>query len=188
MFKRITTIIALIVITFAISGSVAQAATPTPPPPPPGGDVKYAPNGRIDNPDRRTPGGVARTQLSGGSSSGGDVTTQQIAPNPYGCYGQTDYPHKSNGDASTHSRTRCNVQLPRVSVWNSMYRGRWYGAEYLASGSSSRNFSTTSYDAVARWWCYGVGTYTYETNGYHEAWDGGTTYTGDTRQSNRFYC
>ena len=89
-----------------------------------------------------------------------------LMPNPFGCRGQTDLPHESStsGEASTHSRTRCMLVAPRVSVTNAMYRGRFYGAEFLASGSSFRDVSNDSKDAVARWHCAGVGIYTYETD------------------------
>lgn len=77
---------------------------------------------------------------------------------------------------------------PRVSVTNAMYRGRFYGAEFLASGSSFRDVSNDSKDAVARWHCAGVGTYTYETDSYHEVTDGANTYTANTANSERFAC
>lgn len=135
-------------------------------------EVIYAPNGQVDNPDRRSTG------------SSGEV----LGSNPYGCRGQTDYPHKSGIDASTHSRTSCTTRVVRVSTTNSMYRQRWYGAEFLDDGASFRNFAVTSRDAVARWTCGNTGIYTYETRGYHEAFDGGQTFRAETIRSNRFGC
>lgn len=167
-------------------GGVANAATPTPPPPPPAGPVQYAPNGQIDNPDRRQPA-IPEASLDTKAGSG-DVSTQDIVPNPYGCKGQTQLPHYSYPDASTHSRTSCSVSMVRVYAENWQYRQRWYGAESFGHGTGLRDFATQSTDAVARGNCYNDGYYTYETEGYHEAFDGGTTYTGWTRNSASFDC
>jgi hypothetical protein len=103
--------------------------------------------------------------------------------------GKTDYPHQSDGEASTHARTVCTLVAPHVSVLSQMYRGRFYGAQAVGDqGSSQRDVSNSSQDAVTRWGCRGVGTYTYGTDSYHEATNGATTYTAYTGNSARFPC
>lgn len=78
--------------------------------------------------------------------------------------------------------------MVRVYAENWQYRRRWYGAESFGHDTGLRDFATQSTDAVARGNCYNDGYYTYETEGYHEAFDGGTTYTGWTRNSASFNC
>lgn len=111
-----------------------------------------------------------------------------VAPNPYGCYGKTDYPHYSSGDASVHGRTVCSVPLGRVSVTTTLTRDRWYGRETLNRDTSTRNFSVSSYDAHPHWLCVGKGKYTYHGDSYHEASDGARTYTGWTSATGTFWC
>ncbi|GEL25746.1 hypothetical protein PSU4_47000 [Pseudonocardia sulfidoxydans NBRC 16205] len=190
MLRRLAIFTAATAVMLAGFAGQANAATSNPQPPPAAGsDVKLAPNGKVDNPDTHKTG-PAKSTLTGADSSSpkGGVTTQQVAPNPYGCYGQTDFPHQSSGDASTHSRTVCSINLVELRVTNDMYRGRWYGPEYLASGSNFRNYATSSNDAVARWRCAGVGIYTYETDSNHSAFDGGQWYYGGTTNNARFNC
>lgn len=144
-------------------------------------DLGPAPAGVPDNP-------AIPTQAVFPSDAALLVVTSK-AGNPYGCVGSTDYPHQSAGEASTHARTRCQVNVPYVRVDTSLYRGRWYGAQHLDDDSSVRdNFSYTSYDAVVRWNCYRAGTYTYEAVSAHEVKDGAQTYTARTSNSNRFTC
>jgi hypothetical protein len=70
-----------------------------------------------------------------------------------------------------------------------MYRDRFYGAQAVgAQAVSARDVSNTSRDAVARWGCSGVGTYTYGTDSYHEAGNGANTYIAYTGNSARFAC
>jgi hypothetical protein len=108
--------------------------------------------------------------------------------NPYGCYGQTDLPHWSLDDASVHGRTTCDVTVGYLSVQTDLYRGRWYGAEYLNGDTSYRDFNNTSYDATPHWNCHNVGTYTYEGDSVHEISDGANEYWAYTSNHNRFDC
>jgi hypothetical protein len=113
-------------------------------------------------------------------SPGTTSTSTTLSSNPYGCYGQTDYPHESTTDpgyARVHARTQCNVNVYYIYVYTELYRLRWYGWQYLANGSASKY-----------WYCKGVGTYTYDAESYHEVQQGGVTYTAYTGNSNRFTC
>lgn len=166
-----------------VSSGVAAAAASLPAPrvdtatPIPAGEIKRTADGRIDNP-RLTIAHPPSARLSQGAQL-----------NPWGCMGKTDYPHESAGEASTHSRTLCTLVAPHVSVTSQMYRGRFYGAQAVGNAASSqRDVSNTSQDAVTRWGCQGVGTYTYGTDSYHEATNGATTYTAYTGNSARFPC
>jgi hypothetical protein len=108
--------------------------------------------------------------------------------NPYGCYGQTDFPHLSINEASVHGRTRCARQVVELSVATTLYRGRWFGAELLENDASSRSFSDDSRDATPHWRCLGSGTYTYEGDSNHEAFDGGRHFYQSTTRNLRFLC
>ncbi len=143
-----------------------------------------APKGVQDNPD---------VPISSAAVSQVDLAVNSSASaygNPYGCYGQTDIPHWSNAYASVHGRTRCQARLVELSVATTLYRGRWYGAQHLADGSSSRNYSNDSRDATPHWYC-ATGTtnrYTYEGDSNHEAFDGGRHFYGTSSGSDRFDC
>jgi hypothetical protein len=115
------------------------------------------------------------------------------AGNPYNCWGQTDLPHKSSGDASVHARTYCSVRLPFMYVDVDLYRDRWYGLQWLDQDDSAWVYAKSSsryqVEANARWHCVGAGTYTYRAYSYHEVRDpGGNRYYADTGNSNRFTC
>lgn len=116
-----------------------------------------------------------------------------VASNPYGCWGQTDLPHKSGGDASVHARTYCSVRLPWMYVDVDLYRDRWYGLQWLDQDDSAtsyqKSWSRYQVEANARWYCAGAGTYTYRAYSYHEVRDShGDYYYADTANSNRFAC
>lgn len=113
--------------------------------------------------------------------------------NPYGCYGQTDNPHRSSGDASVHAYTECSVSLPYMFVNVELYRDRWYGEQFLDAHYSTSQYSPSwsrwRVEANARWNCAGVGTYTYRAYSYHEVRDSrGKYYYGRTYWPGRFAC
>jgi hypothetical protein len=143
-------------------------------------DPDKPPPGVPDNPDIPLPS-VPNDDVLG---SGG----LDAAPNPYGCRGSTAYPHESSGDVSVHARTKCRDNVGYVAAETSLYRERWYGAQHLDDGQSARNFSYTSYDAVARWMCYRTGTYTYYAMSSHEVTDGARRYTAATSAGARISC
>jgi len=147
-----------------------------------------APAGVQDNPDAPISSAATDQVDLAVSASAAQTDGVQASPNPYGCYGQTDLPHESYGYASVHGRTHCNAQLVELSVATSLYRGRWYGAQHLGDGSSSRNYSNDSQDAHPHWRCFGAGTYTYEGDSSHEAFDGGRRFYGATSRNYRFPC
>jgi hypothetical protein len=104
---------------------------------------------------------------------------------PSACVGRTHDPHLSYSFASVHGDTSCPYIVPMVVSIN-LLRWRWYGLQQLANGYRS---GTTSYvNGNAKWYCSGVGTYTYRGESYHRATVGGTNYVGYTANENRFGC
>jgi hypothetical protein len=101
------------------------------------------------------------------------------------CTGLTERPHESTHLASVHARTNCPIAVPMM-VSTNLERDRWYGWQYLANGYESK--IKTSVDAVAKWPCWGTGTYTYRAVSYHRANIYGRTAIGYTSNSWRFYC
>lgn len=127
--------------------------------------------------DVRVPGpveGPDKADLEGGTGG------RAFQP---GCYGQTDKPHYSThqpGTVNVVARTVCSGFSVYVSTV--LYRHRWYGWQYLNSGSKS---GTSSVEHNVAWNCAGTGTYTYLGSSYHSAGTGGYAYTNN---SNRFWC
>ncbi len=114
------------------------------------------------------------------SMSGTRVAASLLEPLvfQYGCYGQTDRPHLSShvpGTVNVVARTVCPGES--VYVQTSLYRDRWYGPQFLDSGSNS-GFGSTSTNAA--WNCSGSGTYTYRAYSYHEATVSGWAYTSNS--------
>lgn len=146
-----------------------------------------APPGVADNPDTH---GFSSAIGSEAGLVTRTVDATAAAPNPYGCYGQTDQPHLSAtpGYVNVHARTRCAVNVGYLEAYTELYRGRWYGPQFLNSGDSRREFSYTSGDAVAPWHCAGVGTYTYEGDSAHEVTDGANRYYAYTYNYKRLTC
>ena len=112
---------------------------------------------------------------------------QRSGPSPkalaFPCYGQTDRPHRSThvgGTANVVARTVCFGTA--VYVRTELYRDRWYGPQFLDSGSRS---GTDSVSTNASWRCAGAGTYTYRAYSYHSATGAGTA---NTANSYRFSC
>lgn len=100
-----------------------------------------------------------------------------------GCYGQTDRPHPSShypGSVNVEARTVCFGRSVYVST--ALYRDRWYGPQFLDSGSNS---GYGSVETNASWWCSGTGTYTYRAYSYHSATGAGTA---NTYNYARFTC
>ena len=99
------------------------------------------------------------------------------------CYGQTDRPHLSShvpGTVNVIARTVCPGES--VYVETALYRDRWYGLQFLDSGSKSA-FGSVSTNAA--WNCSGTGTYAYRAYSYHKAAISGHAYTSN---SARFTC
>jgi hypothetical protein len=105
------------------------------------------------------------------------------APAAVGCYGQTDQPHPSThvpGTVNVVARTVCPGFAVYVST--ALYRDRWYGQQFLDSGSASGTGTATT---NASWRCQGAGTYTYRAYSYHAATNHNPAYTYNSR---RFTC
>ena len=73
-------------------------------------------------------------------------------------------------------------------AYSELYRERWYGLEFLDSAASSTPWTYAKVKAIPKWYCRGVGTYTYRVYGYHEVSDGGTIWYKYSYNSNRFTC
>lgn len=157
------------------------------------------PDGVADNPEGTAPAaGADSAKMNAGQSASGDSAQSttiakeqnptQVTPNPYGCVGKTDYVHKSRADISVHGYTFCSQNVLRLSVRTVLSRGRWYGAQTIGDRTQNSGHTSRTPDATPHWNCAGVGTYTYEGHSYHEAWNGGKTYYGQTVQSARLTC
>jgi len=80
------------------------------------------------------------------TKGGGSATTVMAFsmadsfPNPYGCYGQTDYPHRSNtppNNANVHAFTECSVNVPEIHVDTQLFKRSctaWVFCEWKAWG------------------------------------------------------
>lgn len=85
------------------------------------------------------------TEISGSvfllESVSGDMHPNALAPNPIGCYGQTDAPHNSShvtGTINVVARTVCpGINVTTIHVDTILYR--FNGATYVAVGPFSPN-------------------------------------------------
>lgn len=101
------------------------------------------------------------------------------------CTGQTQNIHKSYYFASVHGTTICkNKHSIMASV--TLMRSNWYGWLTVSNGANSG--LKVKADANAKWYCKGVGTYTYAASTYHRAIIGGEPYATYTSKQNRFWC
>jgi hypothetical protein len=130
--------------------------------------------------------------LSGQSTSfsAGEIGTMQtVSIHPH-CKGSTHNPHKSTSFASVHSTTHCPAWYTSTTerfASSNLFQYRWYGWDHRANGTDLKRNQKTA-NANARWYCAGVGTYTYEGRGYHRILEAGTNYTGWTSRQARFVC
>ena len=99
--------------------------------------------------------------------------------------GYTDTPHKTYSFASVHGRTECPFSTTNV-VDVDLYRHRWYGWDHLANGYDGRFTSRTN--ANAKWYCKGVGTYTWLGESYHRIVISGRNYIAYTDNDSRWTC
>ncbi len=132
--------------------------------------------------------------LAQGSVIQGGISTLATTFSPAGCYGQTDYPHKSGSEASVHGRTHCSAIVNTVTVTTTLKRDRWYGEQTLATGTSSRGgaASNDSGTATPHWVCVGTGTYSYRGYSQHQSVESSGTYVASTSNFyepvSRFTC
>ena len=116
-------------------------------------------------------------------------------PSPAGRRGTTAYPHKSHRGrnmVSVHAVTQCGQTVERVEVVTMVLRDRWWGLEYVMSGSSSHNNDSWSGKATPHSACRGEGEFMFRAFSVHASLKGGTVYKSTTRNWNpkisRFQC
>jgi len=102
-----------------------------------------------------------------------------------GCVGNTHNPHRSYSFASVHGDTGCPFATSMIVSIN-LYRWRWYGKDHLANGY--REGYTSYVNGNAKWYCSGVGTYTYRGESYHRAYVNGQAHVAYTANEERFSC
>jgi hypothetical protein len=107
---------------------------------------------------------------------------------PASCYGRTDTPHYSRGEASVHGTTNCSRYATYVEVYTELYRNRWYGRDFLDSRVRSSQWNTTSYEATPHASCIGYGNSSYFGYSSHKSVENGKTYTGSTNRTGSFSC
>lgn len=83
--------------------------------------------------------------------------------------------------------TICQGYAQSIQQTALLYRLRWYGWEQLAGASNSISESA-SLTTLARWRCFGQGTYTYEVDGSGRLVKNGTTYYAAAWDQKRFNC
>lgn len=113
-------------------------------------------------------------------------------PSPAGCKGSTDYPHRSGNMVSVHARTQCRQTVERAEVVTAVFRDRWWGGEYVMSGSSGRDNHTWSGEATPHSTCRNEGNYTFRAFSMHASLESGTVYKSTTRnwdpEISYFWC
>jgi hypothetical protein len=120
-------------------------------------------------------------------SSDDEAAPQGLSP--AGCYGQTDYAHRSEHYMSVHGRTRCTTPVPELGVTTTLQKLGWVYWENMMSDMSSNTGATTSHDAHPHWDCRGWGDQTYRGASSHYSIEPSGTYTVDTGGvEGRFFC
>ena len=116
-------------------------------------------------------------------------------PSPAGCRGSTAYPHKSHrGEnmVSVHAVTQCDRAVKRAEVVTMVLRDRWWGLEYVMSGSSGRDNQTWSGEATPHSACQGEGEFMFRAFSVHASLEDGTVYKSTTRnwdpKISHFWC
>lgn len=125
----------------------------------------------------------AETQPTTGGVTSAAAPSTSI---PSNCWGYTDDPHKSSAFASVHGRTECPSSVTNFVNIN-LFRERWWGWEHLANGSDGPRVAQKT-NANAKWYCSGVGTYTWRGESYHRVTIGGTNYVAYTANDSRWTC
>jgi|GEM_PF-6055798 len=89
-------------------------------------------------------------------------------PNPYGCFGRSDNPHRSThipSNVSAQGTTSCRVPVPWIYVRSSLYRSRWFWFdEHISTTQLGRSGTVAQVNPGGR--CVDSGNY-YVTS-YHE--------------------
>lgn len=126
-----------------------------------------------------------------------DANHPEAAPlwrklSPAGCKGSTEYPHPSGNMVSVHAVTQCDQAVVRAEVVTVVLRDRWWGWEYVMSGSSARDNSTWSGEATPHSTCRNEGEFMFRAYSMHASLEDGTVYKSRTRNwhpdISRFWC
>jgi hypothetical protein len=164
MHRKWLPLIAVGVTAFAVLVVPGSAgANPGPQPVAPASDQHRAQTPR--------PGEYPSSAPLNGRSTGGSAITPNLAPS--GCYGQTDRPHLSThvpGSVNVVARTVCYGYLDYVTT--DLYRSRWYGWEWRASGNMTAYNNAQANAAESAADC--DGTHDYLAQSYHENLDNGS--------------
>lgn len=93
---------------------------------------------------------------------------------------------------SVHAVTERGQTVERVEVVTMVLRDRWWGLEYVMSGSSSHNNDSWSGRATPHSACRGEGEFMFRAFSVHASLEGGTVYKATTRnwdsKISRFQC
>lgn len=100
-------------------------------------------------PDPNTPSSPSDAPLVQTASTGkANETDQALIPNPYGCVGTTNNPHRSShvpGTVNVIAHTYCSVAVPEIHVQTTLFRWQcwgpfcWYAA-YGSTGSDTQHW------------------------------------------------
>jgi hypothetical protein len=130
---------------------------------------------------------------SGSVDSAGTAVPYQpsagsAAPDAYSAYCSLSVAMWSTHPPATgDTLTLCNWPVDTISHVADLYRLRWYGWEGL-NQNSKINHGHNSLAMEVTWGCKGVGTYTYEVDGYGNVeWDGDDS-SAAAYDRNRFNC
>lgn len=147
------------------------------------GDWRYDPAAPVPS---------SQSGLIAPSASTSGISTLALQFSPAGCYGQTDYAHQGGSgwtEASVHGRTKCAVGVNQVGVTTSLQKQGFFWWDTMASQSSSRVNSSTSYDASPHWSCVGWGSQNYRGISHHWSVEPAGTFAADTAGlEQRFSC
>ena len=121
------------------------------------------------------------------ATGGAHVNSVPMGASPSGCYGQTDYAHKSGSNASVHGRTNCAFPATQLGVTTYLWNLAWFGWVNLGSDTSSRTSSTTSEDAHPHSACASTDPHTFYGSSEHYSVEGGTTYSGVTASDTQVF-
>ena len=140
--------------------------------------------------DEPTPPGYP--SRSGLVTSSNGASNAQLAPmgtSPAGCYGQTDFAHRSGDESSVHGRTKCAWPVTTVSVTTRLYHHAWFGWNQLDSRTQTKSGTTKTPDATPHYGCSSTAENDFYGSSSHYSVESGTTYIASTASSVKsFVC
>jgi len=122
--------------------------------------------------------------LSGAESA--SISPFAVHPN---CYGRTDDPHPSGGDASVHGSTGCTggIIASDLQVTTNLYRVDWWGLNWMNSDTDTRT-SGYQVEATPHSSCDGAPNREYAGLSSHHLFQGGENWYGNTSNYASFAC